>query len=135
MKIVLPGYDVPIVLQGGIINPEWYKIFKFVESLQPLSDIPPEPPFPVSPVTPGNTSVSTQTLSKSVVGSPTGSAQLTFQYFPNTSQVIADNYATIYDVFNKQDSNTSSQNTAISALNVRMTSIENKINEIIAALS
>ena len=27
MKIVLPGYDVPLVLQGGVINPVWYEFF------------------------------------------------------------------------------------------------------------
>lgn len=27
MKIVLPGYDVPLVLQGGAINPVWYEFF------------------------------------------------------------------------------------------------------------
>jgi hypothetical protein len=27
MKIVLPGYDVPIVLQGGVVNPVWYEFF------------------------------------------------------------------------------------------------------------
>ncbi|MBN8968941.1 MAG: hypothetical protein J0G95_10825 [Rhizobiales bacterium] len=134
-KVVVPGYDVPIVLQGGLVNPDWYSVFKFIEGLQPLSDIPPEPPFTVDPVTPGSTSVSTQTLSKTAVGSPTGSVQSTFQYYPGTSSDIANNYATIYDVFNKQDSNTSSQNSSIAALNVRITALENKINEIITALS
>jgi len=25
MKIILPGYDVPMMLQGGVINPIWYE--------------------------------------------------------------------------------------------------------------
>lgn len=27
MKIVLPGYDVPLALQTGVINPVWYEFF------------------------------------------------------------------------------------------------------------
>lgn len=27
MKIALPGYDVPLVLQNGLINPVWYAFF------------------------------------------------------------------------------------------------------------
>lgn len=38
-KVTVPGVNVPIVLQNGMINPDWYLVFKFLEGLQPLSDI------------------------------------------------------------------------------------------------
>lgn len=38
-KTTVPGVNVPIVIQGGLINQDWYPVFKFIEGLQPLSDI------------------------------------------------------------------------------------------------
>ena len=38
-KVTVPGQNVPIVLAGGVVNPDWYPVFKFLEGLQPLSDI------------------------------------------------------------------------------------------------
>lgn len=38
-KVTVPGQNVPIVLSGGVVNPDWYPVFKFLEGLQPLSDI------------------------------------------------------------------------------------------------
>lgn len=38
-KVTVPGQNVPIVLSGGVVNPDWYQVFKFLEWLQPLSDI------------------------------------------------------------------------------------------------
>ncbi len=36
-KVSIPGQDVPIQL-GSAINPDWYTVLKFLETLQPLSD-------------------------------------------------------------------------------------------------
>lgn len=38
-KVTVPGQNVPIVSAGGVVNPDWYPVFKFLEGLQPLSDI------------------------------------------------------------------------------------------------
>jgi hypothetical protein len=43
-KVTVPGTNVPIVFAGGLINPDWYPVFKFLEGLQPLSDIVFPPP-------------------------------------------------------------------------------------------
>ena len=36
-KITIPGQNVPIQI-GGVVNPDWYEKFKFLELLNPLSD-------------------------------------------------------------------------------------------------
>lgn len=38
-KITIPGQNEPISLGGGPVNPNWYQKLKFLEQLQPLSDI------------------------------------------------------------------------------------------------
>lgn len=38
-KATVPGINVPIIIQSGLVNPDWYQVFKFIEGLQPLSDI------------------------------------------------------------------------------------------------
>lgn len=30
MKIVLPAYDEPVVLQNGVVNPTWYSFFSAI---------------------------------------------------------------------------------------------------------
>lgn len=37
-KVTIPGQNVPIQI-GGAINPDWYLVLKFLETLQPLSDV------------------------------------------------------------------------------------------------
>jgi len=37
-KVTIPGQNVPIQI-GGAINPDWYEKLKFLETLQPLSDV------------------------------------------------------------------------------------------------
>jgi len=49
MKIILPGQNEPISIGGGPVNPTWYEKLKFLEKLQPLSDIVfPAPPTPTT---------------------------------------------------------------------------------------
>ena len=38
-KITIPGQTVPISMDGGPVNPVWYEKLKYLEKLQPLSDI------------------------------------------------------------------------------------------------
>lgn len=38
MRVTIPGQDVPFLI-GGMINPDWYPVLKFMERLQPLDDI------------------------------------------------------------------------------------------------
>lgn len=37
-KVTIPGQNVPIQI-GSAINPDWYLVLKFLETLQPLSDV------------------------------------------------------------------------------------------------
>ena len=37
-KVTIPGQNVPIQI-GNAINPDWYLVLKFLETLQPLSDV------------------------------------------------------------------------------------------------
>jgi len=37
-KVTIPGQNVPIQI-GGAVNPDWYEKLKFLETLQPLSDV------------------------------------------------------------------------------------------------
>lgn len=39
MKVVLPGQNEPISIGGSAMSPTWYEKLKFLEKLQPLSDI------------------------------------------------------------------------------------------------
>lgn len=38
-KVSIPGIDVPFVLPGGLVNPDWQPVLQFLQTLQPLSDI------------------------------------------------------------------------------------------------
>lgn len=46
-KAYIPGQNVPISIGGTPVDPVWYDFFKFIETLQPLSDIV----FPAAGVT------------------------------------------------------------------------------------
>ena len=37
-KVTIPGQNVPMQI-GNSINPDWYLVLKFLETLQPLSDV------------------------------------------------------------------------------------------------
>jgi len=37
-KVTIPGQNVPIQISGAV-NPDWYEKLKFLETLQPLSDV------------------------------------------------------------------------------------------------
>lgn len=37
-KVTIPGQNVPVQI-GNAVNPDWYDKFKFLETLQPLSDV------------------------------------------------------------------------------------------------
>ena len=38
-KITIPGQNVPLSIGGGPVNPDWYLVLKYLETLQPLSDV------------------------------------------------------------------------------------------------
>lgn len=38
-KVSIPGQDVPVSIGGGPVDPNWYLVFKFLETLNPLSDV------------------------------------------------------------------------------------------------
>lgn len=37
-KVTIPGQNVPIQI-GNSVNPDWYLVLKYLETLQPLSDV------------------------------------------------------------------------------------------------
>lgn len=135
-KVTIPGQNVPFLLPSGMINPDWYIVLKFLETLQPLSDIP-APSLP-APLTPGNTTVSVtaHALTTNITSpSPVVQTQLVFSgvSFPNQTQ--SNDWATVADVNNKADANESALATAVGSLNTRVIAAENKINDLITALS
>ncbi len=37
-KVIAPAANEPVVMPDGSVNPNWYLFFKFIETLNPLSD-------------------------------------------------------------------------------------------------
>ncbi len=37
-KVIAPAANEPVVMPDGSVNPNWYLLFKFIETLNPLSD-------------------------------------------------------------------------------------------------
>jgi len=37
-KVIAPAANEPVIMPDGSVNPNWYLFFKFVETLNPLSD-------------------------------------------------------------------------------------------------
>lgn len=131
-KVTVPGVNVPLVGSGGLLNPDWYLVFKFIESLQPLSDIP-APVLP-GPITPGNTPVSVTPRSVSLSQSGTGSVTNVLGWVSPNNQSLYDSFATLQSIITSLSTNDSNAKTAIDDLNSRVTALENKINALIAAL-
>lgn len=94
-------------------------------------------PFTVQSLTPGNTSlsVSTRTISDSA-NSGTGVDGATVGYnLGNALQSLYDSFTTIKNSLNTLSANDTATQAAVAALNTRVTALEEKINEAIAALS
>lgn len=37
-KVIAPAANEPVIMSDGSVNPNWYLFFKFIETLNPLSD-------------------------------------------------------------------------------------------------
>lgn len=132
-KITIPGPDVLIQTANGI-NPDWYEKLKFLEILGPLSDIA-KPTLP-SPLTPGSTSASVTTVALSDISSPPGNVNTTIDYGGSpTAAKVQDNFTTLAAHNNTILTDLQALQTAIGALNTRVTAAENEFNALLTALS
>ena len=94
-----------------------------------------ETPFDVDPVTPGSTSVvvTNRTVTDAAnVGTGSDNGILGAGA---AIQTYYDSFTTIKNVLNTFNTNLTNLKTAVDALNVRVTALENKDNEIITALT
>lgn len=130
-KVTIPGQNVPIQINGAI-NPDWYLVLKFLETLQPLSDAAITPP---PALTPGNTTVSITNRSVADTLNTGTGVDVSLIGYAGTSQSLYDSFTTIKNVVNSFNTNHTNSKNAIDALNTRVTALENKVNAIITALS
>lgn len=131
-KVSIPGQGVPIQV-GNAINPDWYLVLKYLETLSPLSDIPAI--VTPAPLTPGNTTVSVtnRTVTDSLnSGAGTDSGNIGYAL---SGQSLYDSFTVIKNVINSFNTNHTNSKNAIDALNTRVTALENKVNAIIASIS
>lgn len=132
-KITLPTIQQPLVDSTGRCNVIWFEKFKFLEGLQPLSDVPAI--VPPSSLTPGNTTVSVtnRTVSDTLnIGTGVDASVIGYA---STAQSLYDSFTTIKNVVNSFNTNHTNSKNAIDALNTRVTALENKVNAIISSLS
>lgn len=135
-RVTVPGQNVPIILSSGQMNPDWYPVFKFLETLQPLSDID-NPSFTETGLTPGNTTVTvtSRTVNDSlngVAGTDPGTNPIGLGNSGGTT--VNDSFTRLANILNAQYTNDANLATAIGALNTRTTDLENKINDIVSDL-
>lgn len=137
-RFTIPGQNVPIQLANGQMNPDWYPVFKFIETLQPLSDID-NPSFDEAPLTPGSTSatVTSRTVTdgnNSTAGVDAGTDPIAIGYKATDSQTWFDSFTIIKNILNAQYTNDANLDAAVDALNTRTTDLENKLNDVISDL-
>lgn len=131
-----PPIDVEFVDPNRRVVPDWYDRLKYLDTLQPLSEIP-VPALP-APVTPGTTSASVLTFNKGQSTSPAGGVVATLIYSassPNFNQELANDMATIADALTKASVNDSNLATAVSTLSTRLNTLETKFNALLTALA
>lgn len=132
-KVTIPGQNVPIQINNAI-NPDWYLVLKYLETLSPLTDIP-SLVLP-APIVPGSTSstVTTATLADISVPLGTPANTINFGATPSIAQQ-QNNWATVVAYVTSIRTDLLNDQMAVSGLNSRVTALENKINDLIAALS
>jgi hypothetical protein len=132
-KVTIPGQNVPVQI-GNAVNPDWYEKFKFLETLSPLTDIP-ALVLP-SPLVPGSTSATVTTAALTDTSVPLGTPANTINFgaAPSIAQQ-QNNWATVVAYVNSIKTDLINAQTAVSGLNSRVTALENKINDLITALS
>jgi hypothetical protein len=137
MAVRMPPVGQRVIEDNGQMNDKWRDFFRYIESLQPLDEIV-NPSFTVTALTPGSTAYSPTTgVSKTftVLGAFTPVIQAALTYGTGvTAQNLVDDFATIADALTKAATNHTSIQTAVSALNTRVTALENKENEVISDL-
>lgn len=131
MTISLPGQGVPVDLPGQV-NPTWYERFKdIVDSIN--AGPPADPSFTEAPLTPGSTSASTsaRTIDATLnASSGTDNGHVGYTTIAN----LYDSFEVIKNCLNALYTNTTNLDTAVDALNTRITALENKLNDVIADL-
>lgn len=131
-----PPIDVEFVDPNRRVVPDWYDRLKYLDKLQPLSEIP-APVLP-TPVTPGTTSASVTSIAKTQSTSPVGSVQTFLIYSassPTFNQELANDMTTIADALSKASTNDANLATAVSTLSTRLNTLETKFNALLTALA
>jgi hypothetical protein len=137
VKITIPGQNEPISLGGGPVNPTWYPALKSLEKLSSITDSI-SGSFAIAQITPGSTSVSVTTPAISDGGNNgTGVVHNDIGYnsTSGTLQSLYDSFTSIAFYINKIRTDLTADQTAVSALNSRVTALENKVDEIITDLA
>lgn len=134
-KVTIPAANEPVVLSNGTMNPNWYLFFKFIETLQPLSDIE-NPSFTVPQITVGNTttSITNRIVNDSGNGSLVGSNSGVLGV-GTTANPQQNAWTTTTTVINNFNDNHTAHKNAADALNTRMRAAEAKLNAIISDLA
>ena len=137
MKVNIPGQNEPISLGGGPVNPNWYPALKSLEKLSSITDSI-SGSFAITQITPGSTSVSVTTPAISDgVNNGTGVVHNDIGYnsTAGTLQSLYDSFTSIAFYINKIRTDLTADQTAVLALNSRVTALENKVDEIINDLA
>lgn len=132
----LPGLDVPVINPTGQMNQAWFEFFQSLSSVVKALGIAPAS-FAVSPVTPGDTTVSVTvpTLSDSDNGPGTGVPHNHIGNNNGSAQALWDSFTTIAAYNNAIRADLLASQTAVTALNDRVTELENKLNAVVTDLA
>lgn len=133
----LPNLDVPIQNAAGSMTQAWFEYFQSLQSFVNGLAVT-GPSFAVLPLTPGSTAYTPTTgvAKTSTVTGFTVNVQTFLMYTATlTTQQMADNFTTIADALTKSATNDTAIQTAVAALNTRITALENKENAVISDLT
>lgn len=133
-KVTIPAANEPVIMSDGSMNPNWYLFFKFIETLQPLSDIE-NPAFTVPAITVGNTTTAVTNRSVSVDNGGLTGVDTGVLGVGTVSNPQQNGWTTLMNVVNAYSTNHTNHKNAADALNTRMRAAETKLNAIIADLA
>ena len=130
-KVTIPGQSVSVDLNAtGGVRPEWYEKLKFLETLQPLTDIV-NPTFSVTTLTPGNTTTSITNRTVSFDNGGLGGSDTGVLGVGTASNPQQNSWVTTGSIIGQFSANHTAHKNASDALNARVTALENKINAVI----
>jgi len=119
---------------------DWYDVFRQLDGLSPISGSV-TATFGVAALTPGNTTVSVSTGAISDSGNNGVGVVHNFIGYNSSGttaavlQTLYDSFSTIASYINGIRTDLTADQTAVAALNTRLTVLENKVNAVIADLT